>query len=118
MPAKTVAKTVERKVKEPKVLTPATLERRARHKAKREQVQASSSAPRGLSVTMPKITWEWAAAMAGDTRWPSTRRARSVDSYMAQAKGGRQVDESLPLVIEPNPEAKLQKSKTLQKNGR
>lgn len=107
------------KTKKEKVLSPEAKARRARNKIKSSEARAVRH-DRGLPVTMPQITWGWATeAMVG--RWPNTRKVRSVDTYLAQAKGGRQSDESLHItVIDSNPEAKPSKSKSrsFQKNGR
>ncbi|HEY6019051.1 MAG TPA: hypothetical protein VIY48_03900 [Candidatus Paceibacterota bacterium] len=57
-------------------------------------------------VTMPKISWEWAARVMS-SRWPNTRKVRSADAYFAweKAEPARKDDVVVP-VIEINPEIK------------
>lgn len=99
-----------------RVLSPEAQARRAAKKAKRAQVIRHE---RGLSITMPNITWEWATETMR-SRWPNTRKVRVVDTYIAMTKGNTDSADGLPLVVEPNPEAKASRKAlaSSRKNGK
>ncbi len=69
----------------------------------------------GPSVTMPKISWEWATKMMV-ARWPNTRKVRTMNEVLAN-EGRRVQDDYSTTEVEPNPEAKKVSAKA-RKNGR
>lgn len=79
----------------PKILSEATQKRRAEHKlAVARRIRHEPGSP----TTMPEINWDWFQDIM-TYRWPSTRRLRSIDNHMAQTRGKRRYDESVPVVV-------------------
>jgi len=63
------------------------LARKAEKDARRAE-RAEFSHP-GPNITMPRINWEWFGNIMA-SRWPATRRRRSVDAILdLERKGGR-----------------------------
>ena len=91
-----------------KALTPEAQKRKAQKDTRRSQVVTHGG---GSSITLPRITWEWAEATL-TSRWPNTRKVRTVSAWMAQSKGS---DDPFS-TVESNPEIKLLKRS--RKNGR
>ena len=90
-----------------KVLSPEALARKAEKDVRRGKRQPQDKP--GSNITMPRITWDWAAEAMSGTRLTHTHRYRMVDACLV--RGGLNSDD---LTVEPNPEAKS----SSRKNGR
>ena len=86
-----------------------------------EKVEARPKVSKGgCPITMPTVSYEALAKMM-ISRWPNTRKVRTIDAYIDFYKGkGSVKDESMPVVVESSPEkAKSQRwARGDRKNGR